>query len=156
MAEFKPIETQEDLNKIISARVNEERERISRKYSDYDELKASNASLTEERAAAKKAAADMTEKYKDYDQNIADLNAKVHHYEIDSVKTRVALGEGLPYEMASRLRGETEEEIQKDAETLKGFYKPKTQPLADPEPDISSKDPQRAALKKMLEQIKED
>ena len=33
MAEFKPIETQEDLNKIISARVNEERERISRKYS---------------------------------------------------------------------------------------------------------------------------
>lgn len=155
MAEFKPIETQEELNKIVSGRVNEEHDRVMKQFADYEDLKKSNTDLKDELQQTKKTLSDTQEKYKDYDKNIADLQVKVHKYEIDSVKTKVALEAGLPYGMASRLRGETEEEIKSDAETLKGLYKPPKQPLADHEGGVE-KDPQRAALKKMLNDMKED
>lgn len=103
MADFTPIETQEELNAIIAKRVKEEQERISRKYEDYDAVKASNKDLTDQLAAAQKAAKDTADKYKDYDAKIADYESKIHQYEAASVKTRVALANGLPYEMASRL-----------------------------------------------------
>jgi hypothetical protein len=35
---------------------------------------------------------------------------------------------GLPYELAERLAGETEEELMADAKTLTGFVKPQTAP----------------------------
>lgn len=155
MAEFKPIETQEELNRIMSGRVNEEKDRIMKQFADYEDIKKQNADLKEELSATKKNLADTQEKYKDYDKNLTDLQTKVHNYEIDSVKTKVALDAGLPFAMASRLRGETEEEIKSDAETLKGLYKPPKQPLADHEGGVE-KDPQRAALKKMLNDMKED
>lgn len=152
MADFTPIETQEELDRIIGERLKREREAAAKKYADYDDLKASVASLTEERDAAKKTAAETVEKYKDYDKNIEDLKSKVHGYETDLVKTKVALAVGLPYEMASRLRGETEEDLRKDAEALKGFYNPvQHQPLADPEPD--AKNPKKEALKTMLSNL---
>lgn len=154
MADFTPITTQEELDRIIGDRLKREKETVSKKYADYDDLKASNADLTSKLAAAQKASADAAEKYKGYDQKVADLEKKVHGYEIDSVKTRVALSSGLPYEMASRLRGETEEEIQKDAESLKGIWKPLSgQPMASPEPDISDADNKKAALKQMLRKM---
>lgn len=156
MAEgFKPIETQEELNKIVSGRVNEEHDRVMKQFADYEDIKKQNADLKEELSATQKNLADTQEKYKDYDKNLTDLQTKVHNYEIDSVKTKVALDAGLPFAMASRLRGETEEEIRSDAEALKGLYKPQKQPLADPEVGVE-KDPQRAALKKMLNDMKED
>lgn len=153
MSEFTPIETQEELNAIIAKRVKEEQERISRKYEDYDTVKASNKDLTDQLAAAQKAAQETADKYKDYDAKIADYESKIHQYETDSVKTRVALANGLPYEMASRLRGDSEEEIQKDAESLKAYWKPQAQPMAEPEPQITEKSARDVALKSMLSQL---
>ncbi len=154
MSDFTPITTQEELDRIIGDRLKREKETVSKKYADYDDLKASNADLTNQLAAAQKANADAAEKYKGYDQKMADLEKKVHTYEIDSVKTRVALGSGLPYEMASRLRGETEDDIRKDAESLKGIWKPQAkQPMASPEPDVSETDSKKAALKQMLHKM---
>ena len=156
MAEgFKPIETQEELNKIVSGRVNEEHDRVMKQFADYEDLKKSNADLKDELQQTKKTLSDTQEKYKDYDKNIADLQGKVHKYENDSVKTKVALDAGLPYGMASRLRGETEEEIKSDAEALKGFYKPPKQPMPDPEPNVKG-DTRRKALKEMLDNMKEE
>ena len=154
MANFTPITTQEELDRIISERVGRAKDALTSKYADYDDLKASNASLTEQLTAAKKANADAAEKYKGYDQKVAELEKKVHNYETDSVKTRVALAEGLPFEMASRLRGDTENDIKKDAESLKGLWnlQAHSQPMADPEPSVP-KDAGRAALKQMLQKI---
>lgn len=154
MADFTPITTQEELDRIIGDRLKREKDATSKKYADYDTLKASNADLSTKLAAAQKASADAAEKYKGYDQKVADLEKKVHGYEIDSVKTRVALSSGLPYEMASRLRGETEEDIQKDADSLKGIWKTQNhQPMAAPEPDVSGADSKKAALKEMLHKM---
>lgn len=74
MAEgFKPIETQEELNKIVSGRVNEEHDRVMKQFADYEDLKKSNADLKDELQQTKKTLSDTQEKYKDYDKNIADL-----------------------------------------------------------------------------------
>lgn len=153
MADFKPIETQEELDAIIGRTRKEATERAEKKYADYDSIKSANAELTEKLSAAEKTAKDTADKYKDYDQNLADLKNKVQKYEADSMKTRIALANGLPYEAAGRLHGETEEEIKADAELFAGLIKPKSQPMADPEPEITDKDSKRAAMRGMLRKM---
>jgi hypothetical protein len=46
------------------------------------------------------------------------------------LRLRVALAEGIPADLADRLRGDTEEEIKADAEILKAMVKP-TNPAAE-------------------------
>lgn len=155
MADFTPITTQEDLDRIIGNRLKEEKERTSKKYADYDDLKAANADLTSKLAAAQKTIEDSGSKAKETEKTIADLQQRVKTYETDSVKTRVALESGLPYEMAGRLRGETEDDIRKDAESLSKLMSGgKKQPMADPEPPVANKDAKKAAMKKMLSGLK--
>lgn len=68
-----------------------------------------------------KEAEENAKKYSEYDKKLADLQAKVKGYETGSVKTRIAHETGIPFELAERLSGDTEEEIRKDAETLSKF-----------------------------------
>ena len=69
-----------------------------------------------------------------------DLKAQVQNYESSSLKTKVALEIGLPYQMASRLSGSTEEEIRSDAEAMAkliGSQKP-VAPLGSSEPVVTN------------------
>jgi len=50
-----------------------------------------------------------------------DLTAKNKAYEIAALRVKAATEKGLPLELADRLRGETEEELLKDAEALAGI-----------------------------------
>ena len=103
--EFKPITTQEEFNTAISARLERERQ----KFADYEDLKAQVGTLTTERDT--------------YKQQVEDRDATIRKYETDSVKTRIAQEKGLPASMASRLAGETEEEITKDADNLAQIFR---------------------------------
>ena len=115
--EFKVIETQEAFDAAIKARLERNTksvtEEVTKKFEGWispDEAKKSAdhiASLTKEIEAGK--------------ATIADLTAKNTAYEISSVKMRIAHETGLPYELAERLSGSTEDEIRKDAETLSQF-----------------------------------
>lgn len=153
MAEFKPIETQEELDAFAGKIRKEAQERLEKKYADYEDLKSTNADLKEKLDAAEKAASESAKKYQDYDKNLEDLQTKVKGYELDALKTQVALAAGLPYEAAGRLRGETEEELKADAETFAGLMKPQSQPLADPEKSVSKTDSTRAAMRGMLQKM---
>lgn len=112
--EFKPIETQEQLNAVIGERLS----RVEKKYS-------------EEAAGLRKEIDTLTAKGKEDASKIADLEktkaeyeAKVKKYETDSVKTRIAREFNIPDAFADRLKGATEEELKKDAEALaKAFPK---------------------------------
>ena len=56
------------------------------------------------------------------------------------MKTRVALQSGLPLEFANRLRGEDEDSLKRDAETLAGYMQPKSAaPLKSTEPAVDDK-----------------
>lgn len=134
---FTVIETQEQLEKVIGERIRQIAEREERKaaekYADYDSLKAQVAALTDQTAK-------QTETLNSNKATIEELTAKVHTYETASVKTAVALEMGLPYQMASRLTGDTEDAIRADAQSmleLIGTRKPSA-PLGSPEPTENS------------------
>ena len=151
MGDFTPIESQEALDGIIGERLKRDREAQAKKYEGYVKPE------------------DYAAKCQEYDSTIAGLQktiedgkataselesakAQIKKYEIGSVKTKVAHELGLPYEMADRLRGETEEDIRKDAETLKGIMPKKpAPPLRSDDP---ATDPKQAAMKKLLDGIK--
>ena len=117
MPEFKPIETQEALDAIIKDRIERAKksaaDETAKKYEGY--LSPDDVKKHTDQIAA------LTEKLKESDTKIADLTAKNSAYEIASVKTKVAHEVGLPYELAERLSGTTEEEIRKDADALSKF-----------------------------------
>ena len=117
MAEFKAIETQEELDAIIKARIDRNTktvtDEVKKSYEGYispDEAKK----LTEQADA-------LTKQLTERDSSIADLTAKNKQYETASVKARIAHEKGLPYELAERLSGETEQDITADAEKLAGI-----------------------------------
>lgn len=123
MAEFVPINTQEEFDAAVRSRLQRERE----KYADYDSIKAENGTLKNQVSAL------TGEK--------EALEKKVKGHETNSVKMRIAQELNIPASMAERLNGETEEDIRKDAEAMAAIFKtaqgaaplynPNTQPPAD-------------------------
>lgn len=113
--EFKPIETQEELDKIITNRLKRERESAEKRFEGWispeDHLKG-----IEE---ANKAFDDYKEAHKNDEQTIADLTAKVKTHETAALKSRIAHEVGLSYDWISRIGGEDEASIRADAESLK-------------------------------------
>ena len=117
---FKTIETQEELDAIIKARLERNTksvtEEVTKKYEGYlspEESKKLNDQIAE-----------YTKQSEENKNTLADLNKKIAKYENDSVKMRIAREAGLPIEMASRITGDDEEAMKKDAETLAGYMKP--------------------------------
>jgi len=131
--------TQDEVNSMIKERLDRAEKKWQEKYSNYyseDDLKGKTEELTKQitdlgnslNDANNKATADADEISK-RDQTIADLENKVRNYETDSAKTRIALEVGIPFELANKLSGSTEEEIRKDAEALLPFV---TKPIGMP------------------------
>lgn len=133
MAGFEAITTQEQLDAVIKDRLERERKTLTEKYSDYDDLK---------------------EKVSDYDKQLSALQTKVKGYESDSVKTRIAHETGIPYELASRLTGEDENSIRKDAETVAKLLKTGQQPAPLKSTEPGDVDGKRAAMKNVLAGLK--
>ena len=117
MSEFKPIETQEALDAILKDRLDRQKKSVT------DEIKKQYEGWISPEDAKKSTdeITALTGKLSDSEKTIADLTAKNSAYEISSVKMKIAHETGLPYELAERLSGSTEDEIRKDAETLSQF-----------------------------------
>ena len=151
--EFKVIETQEQLDAILKERLTRQEESINKKYADYEQLKKKVGELESANQKLGQSATESASKLTEYEKQIAEKDLKIKGYEANSVKNRIALEVGLPFEMASRLKGETEEEIRKDAELLFkaiGASKP-VAPLANPEVPT---DGENQAYQNMLANLK--
>lgn len=119
MSDFTPIETQEQLDKVIGERIRRAEQKAAEKYADYEDLKTQNAGYVTQISQLQTQLQAQADKAKESEMSIADLTAKVHQYETASVKTKVALEIGLPYQMANRLTGDDEKAIRADAEAMK-------------------------------------
>lgn len=134
MTEFKVIETQEELDRIIKARLD----RVKEKYADYDTLASKIQSLETENSNLRK----TIDEHKESDTNnlnkIAELEKNVSTWETKSLKQQIAIKNGLPFDLADRLQGDNEESLNEDAERLASLVNVKnyTQPLADTEPPV--------------------
>lgn len=150
MSEFKPITTQEEFDAAIKARLSREKE----KYGDYDQLKSRVTELEEENIGLKSTIEATNQSKADSDKQLEEMQKQIAGYETASLRTRIALQNGLPYDLADRLQGTDEESLTADAERLAGFMK-KSQPgypLGTNEP--SSIDDKAAALKGMLHKMR--
>lgn len=156
-----PITTQEQLEAIVNERTNSAvQARLSReakKYETYtspDDLKTIQEKYDKQIGELNGALTAANEKAAKYDADIAERDVKIKSYETASVKTRIAHEAGLPYELHSRLNGETEDEIRKDAEALAKLVKASTvPPLATAERPVSKQDAQKAALASMVKDL---
>lgn len=154
MSDFTPITTQEEFDKAVQARISREQETISKKYADYDQIKARNAELETEIGTLQSTIEETNAATKSHEQTVADLNQKIAEYETASLRTRIALQNGLPIDLADRLVGDDEESIKADAERLAGFVGKKQQtppPLKNQEPPL--KEGKDASYKSLIENL---
>ena len=156
---FKEILTQEDFDIAIGERLKREREAAEKRYAGFDEakekaekydaliakdLEGQIKKLNEQLAAEK-------QKNTDHDKIVSDLTARANKAEAAVMKSRIAHEAGLPYELSSRLTGDTEEELIEDAKALASFVKPATAPpLASTDPSKSSASSATAAKQAAL------
>lgn len=120
MSEFKPITTQEEFDAAIKARLSREKE----KYGDYDQLKSRVNELEEENIGLKSTIEATNQSKADSDKQLEEMQKQIAGYETASLRTRIALQHGLPYDLADRLQGTDEESFKADAERLASFVKP--------------------------------
>lgn len=155
--EFKPITTQEEFDAAIKSRLARERETISKQYSDYNDLKTQVEELNKEKAAFTKTSQKHADDMKGLQDQLDAANAKVKTYELDALKTSVAIEKGLPLELRSRLTGETEEEIRADADSFsKLFAAQNRQGLPGFRAEQQEDDKNTAAYKDMLQDLIQD
>ena len=114
MTEFKVIETQEQLDAIIKSRLDREKA----KYSDYDTLAEKIKNLEAENTNLKQAITDKETSESTTASKIADLEKDVTAWKNKSLKQQIAMKNGLPFDLADRLQGDTEESLNEDAERL--------------------------------------
>ena len=115
--EFKKIETQEQFDEAIKDRLARE----AKKYEGYmspDDVAKLNEDYSKKIDELTKSSTDYTSQIESLNKSIAEKDNQIKNYETNSVKMRIALSAGLPFEMASRLNGSTEEEIKADADNL--------------------------------------
>lgn len=156
MAEFTPITTQEQLDALIGDRIKRERETVAKRYADHDELRQKVADYEKQIGELTASAQESAKKYAGYDKTVAELQNKVKGYETASAKTRIAHETGIPFELAHRLSGETEDDIRKDAEVMARFVGQTTRkptPMASTEP-AGVGNSNDAAFRNMLQKMK--
>lgn len=63
-----------------------------------------------------------------------EASARLAEYEKTMIRQRVALAKGVPADLVDRLRGDTEDEINADADSLLALVKSQTQTTPKPDP----------------------
>lgn len=123
---FTPITTQEDLDKVIGARLARERE----KYADYDDLKAAAGKLA------------------DAEARLAQIDAKAA---LDKIRDDVAKQAGVP---ADLLRGSTKDELTAHASAIAEVLQARPSvpviPTQGATPSVSDADSARRAFAQKL------
>lgn len=149
MAEFKVIETQDELDRIVGDRVQREKDKAKKvEESLKSEIETLQATLKENETKV----SEYDKLVNSHKDEVAQLTGQIKSLQLQEIKHRIAHENGLPYELADRLTGDTEELLRKDAEALKGFVTPqKVMPLASTEQPAD--DPKEAAWKQTVKEL---
>lgn len=159
MADFKPIETQEEFDKAIQKRLEQKDRELAERFKGYlspDDVKKMKDGYEEQ---LKKASGDLetlTGKIQSHDKEVQELTQRAVKAETAMQKGRIATEYGIPLELSGRLIGETEEDLKKDAETFASFMGgTKTAPPMFSHEPSGKVDTTGQALANVLSQINE-
>jgi multidrug efflux pump subunit AcrA (membrane-fusion protein) len=114
--------TQEDLDKIIADRLKRERERTTKRYADYDDLKAKAQRLDQQEQSAK---TDLQLAQERAEAAEAKAAALEQEQKVRAWTDEVAGKHKVP---AAALRGSTLEDLEAHAATLKPLLTPQGEP----------------------------
>lgn len=131
MSDFTAITTQEEFDKAIQKRLAQKDRELEEKYRDYlapDKVDALKDELNKKLEAANASLKEANEKIAGYDKEKADLLSRATSAESSLLKTKIANKHKIPIELADRLTGDTEEALEKDAESFAGYMGPRSRP----------------------------
>ena len=150
MSDFKTIETQEELDAVIKARLSRERE----KYADYEDLKKQLADFEAKETTYQNTINDLKTRETELATQVESLNGDLTKTKLQTAKQRIATEYGLPLDLADRLQGEDEESLKADAELFASYLAPKQQtpPMKSNEPTIDA-DPLKSGLRDMVRSL---
>ena len=153
MGEFQPINTQEELDRVLASRLQRERDTVTKSF------QAQITERDEKITGFESTIADLNKQIESLNGQtgrVAELEAKVREYETASVKTRIARETGLPAELADRLSGADEDAMRADAENLAKLLKTQQAPAPIYRPSgEGANDGKDAALRGLLKQVRE-
>lgn len=153
--EFKAITTQEEFDSAIQSRLARERASVAKQYADYDALKERAAKFEKEKESYTAKITEHTQKITELQKELDEANGKIRSYETDALKAKIADEEGLPGALRSRLNGTTEEELRKDAKSLKEvFSAANRQGLPSYKTDEGDSDSKESAFRDVLNKLK--
>lgn len=154
MAEFTVIETQEQFDNAIKARLDREKSKFSEQISELEGFKTKYEESQKQIEDLSNALNSANEKVSGFESQISELESQNKNYAVRAAKTQIANEIGLPFDAIEYLQGEDTESIRKSAETLKSLVgTSKVAPLASGEPQ--NIDPKDAALRGMLANLKQ-
>ena len=157
MAEFTPITTQEEFDAAIKERIRREADKHQAALADHEELKKKLGEYENQISTYAKQLGEAQKKAAGHDRQVEELNAKIRQHELSAARTRIALETGLPFELAGRLTGESDDDIRADAASLAkllGNQNPRPLPLRSTDPEVV--DGKDAAFMSLLQNLKED
>ncbi len=108
-AEFQPITTQEALDGILA-----EHDKQFENWKSPEQIQADSDKLTTKVTT-------LTAKVDELKQQLATAQANADSQNLVNLKMKIAHEKGIPFELAERLNGATEDEIRQDAETFAKF-----------------------------------
>lgn len=149
---FTPITTQEQLERIVGERLEQDREARAKSYEGWispEDLRTKTKGLQTQIDT-------LSRENQGFRDAIAQKDASLKRYEAASLKSRIADEVGLDRRLIDRLNGETEEDIRKDAQSLKALFGAARTPFPLGEPEPVQKHQSKAALKTMLATLKGD
>lgn len=153
---FKVIETQEQLDAIISERIARAKDATRKEFDGWfspDEVNVKTSALTDKVSTLESALNSANEELANNKALIAEKDEALRVHELRSVKTRIAHENGLTYEAISFLQGDNEEAIRESAKTLKTLVGSNTiAPMANKEP--RGADTTGAAYKELLANLR--
>ena len=150
MSDFKAIESQEELDKIIKDRLERAEKKAREEMQGLiDSLKSENAGLKEENTNYQKQLEGIGEK----DKTISSLEGEIESYKKAELRRKVAIDNNIPYTLADRIIGDDEESMAEDAKRLAEFVGKKD--YAPPLRNYESKEPDSVdgAFKNLLSNL---
>ena len=116
--------TQEEVNELVGKARKEGRESKAKEFEGWispDGVNEQTASLNTKIAELTSALTEANNTIADNKNTIADKDKALKAHELHSVKTQIAHSKGLSFDAIDFLQGETKEDIEKSADTLKAL-----------------------------------
>ena len=154
MGEFTPINTQEELDRVLSSRLQRERDTVTKTFQT--QIEERDQKITGFESTIK----DLNKQIETLNGQagrITELEGKIREYETASVKTRIARETGLPADLADRISGADETAMRADAENLAKLLKSQQAPAPMYRPTgEGANDGKDAALRSLLDRVRQN